>query len=93
MDKVEEVKQNALQEIEQANDVATLEAIKVNSYFYNTGIFEPYCICHLLIIDSKNILENSVETKETDYFLVGGFEKRRKQGMIKLYKIIYDEKK
>ena len=32
MDKVEEVKQNALQEIEQANDVATLEAIKVK-YF------------------------------------------------------------
>jgi hypothetical protein len=69
-----------------------LERIKVNSYFYNTGIFEPFCICPLLIIDSKNILENSVETKETDYFLVGGFEKRRKQGMIKLYKIIYDEK-
>jgi hypothetical protein len=69
-----------------------LEAIKVNSYFHNTGIFEPFCICPLLIIDSKNILENSVETKETDYFLVGGFEKRRKQGMIKLYKIIYDEK-
>ena len=33
-------------------------------------------------LDSKNILENSVETKETDYFLVGGFEKRIKQGMI-----------
>ena len=36
MDKVEEVKQNALQEIEQANDVATLEAIKVK-YFGKKG--------------------------------------------------------
>ena len=69
-----------------------LENIKADSYFHNTGIFEPYCICPLLIIDSKNILDASVETKETDYFLVGGYEKRRKQGMIKLYKIIYDEK-
>jgi hypothetical protein len=66
------------------------ERIKVNSYFHNTKIFEPFCICPLVIIDSKKMLESSVETKETDYFLVGGFEKRRKQGMIKLYKIIYD---
>ena len=69
-----------------------LERIKVDSYFHNTGIFEPYCICPLIIVNSKKILENSVDTKETDYFLVGGFEKRRKQGMIKLYRIIYGEK-
>ncbi len=36
MDKVEEVKQSALQEIEQANDVAALEAIKVK-YFGKKG--------------------------------------------------------
>ena len=69
-----------------------LEKIKVDSYFHNTGIFEPYCICPLIVVDLKNILDATVEIKETDYFLVGGFEKRRKQGMIKLYKIIYDEK-
>ena len=46
----------------------------------------------MLIFDSKKILEASIEIKETDYFLVGGFEKRRRQGMIKLYKIIYDGK-
>ena len=68
------------------------EKIKSDSYFHNTGIFEPYCICPLLIFDSKKILEASIEIKETDYFLVGGFEKRRRQGMIKLYKIIYDGK-
>ena len=68
------------------------EKIEFDSFFYNTEIFEPYCICHLITVDTKKILEASLETKETDYFLVGGFEKRRKQGMIKLYKIIYGEK-
>ena len=69
-----------------------LERIKVESYFLNTKIFEPYCICPLIMVDSNKILETSVEIKETDYFLVGGFEKKRKQGKIKLYRIIYGEK-
>ena len=69
-----------------------LEKIKVDTYFHNTENFEPYCICPLMIVTSKKMLETLVELKETDYFLVGGFEKRRKQGMIKLYKIIYGEK-
>ena len=68
------------------------ERKKVDSYFYNTNNFEPYCICPLLINESKYILEDSVKIKESGYFLVGGFDKRRKQGMIKLYKIIYNEK-
>ena len=56
---------------------------KVNSYFYHIDNFEPYCICPLLINESKYILEDSIKIKETDYFLVGGFDKKRKQGMIK----------
>ena len=68
------------------------EEEKVDSYFYNTENFEPYCICPLLIIDLKYIFEPLIMKEETDYFLVGGFEKKRKQGMIKLYKIIYGEK-
>ena len=59
------------------------ERKKVDSYFYNTNNFEPYCICPLLINESKYILEDSVKIKESGYFLVGGFDKRRKQGMIK----------
>jgi hypothetical protein len=46
----------------------------------------------LIKVNSKEILESSVEIKEIDYFLVGGFERRRKQGIIKLYKIICGEK-
>jgi len=73
--------------LESQNNISDYE--KADSYFYNTDNFDPYCICPLSIIESKNILEASVETKETNYFLVGGFNKERKEGMIKLYKIIY----
>ena len=66
--------------------------MEVDSYFYNTDNFEPYCICHLKKEQPYNILFASFEIKETDYFLVGGFEKKIRQGMIKLYKIIYGEK-
>ena len=65
------------------------ERVEVDSSFYNTDSFEPYCICPLLLVDTNKIFENSDKIKETDYFLVGGFEKKRKQGKIKLYKIIY----
>ena len=64
-----------------------IERMYKDSYFYNTNNFEPYCICPLLIVDTNKYFENS--GKETDYILVGGFEKKRKQGKIKLYKIIY----
>ena len=39
-----------------------------------------------MLINESYILEDSIKIKETDYFLVGGFDKKRKQGMIKLYK-------
>jgi len=81
-----------LHKISEKKNDNNLEKVKVYSCFYNTDIFEPYCICPLLIVNSKEYLINSVEIKETDYFLVGGFEKIRKQGVIKLYKIIYNEK-
>ena len=68
------------------------EKEKADSYFYNTDCFEPYCFCPLLIVDSKYSIWPLIETKETDYFLVGGFDKKRKKGMIKIYKIIYDKK-
>ena len=74
---------------EEDNKVLKME---VDSYFHNTDNFEPYCICHLKKMKAFNVLNASFETKETDYFLVGGFEKKIRQGMIKLYKIIYGEK-
>ena len=74
--------------LESQNNISDYD--KADSYFYNTDNFDPYCICPLSVNESKNILEVSLETKETNYFLVGGFEKKRNEGIIKLYKIIYE---
>ena len=74
--------------LESQNNISDYD--KADSYFYNTDNFNPYCICPLSVNESKNILEVSLETKETNYFLVGGFEKKRNEGIIKLYKIIYE---
>ena len=67
--------------------------IDVNTYkeeFYETDDFEVYCFCPLSIIINKNknkiINEKDLEILHTDYFLVGGFESKKRMGNIKLYK-------
>ena len=57
-------------------------------HLYNTKEFEVYCLCQIKNINNENILNNIGEY--TDYFLVGGFNKRKKKGIIKLYKVIFD---
>ena len=63
---------------------------EINEFFYETFDFEVYCICQLLNInDNKNILnnDNKNKIKNTIFFLVGGFDKNKKNGLIKLYKV------
>ena len=62
--------------------------------FYDTKNFEVYCFCPILEIeDDKYILENNkIPINDTEYFFVGGFDLDRREGLIKLYKIIYDDK-
>ena len=65
-------------------------SININYFFYDTGNFEVYCFCPINeIIKSKNILTQNNRMKSIDYFLVGGFEKSKCKGMIKIYKIHY----
>ena len=64
--------------------------IMVEHYFYDTKNFEVYCFCSLSIINKMKITEDKISKIDTDYFLVGGFEKDKNIGIIKLYKIIYD---
>jgi len=61
--------------------------------FYDTKNFEVYCFCQISIIRDKKFFENNDKTQanETDYFLVGGFDLRQREGLIKLYQIIYDD--
>lgn len=57
---------------------------KKDTKFYDTSHFEIHCFCQLFEVNNKKILED--EIKETNYFLVGGFDIRKNKGYIKLYK-------
>ena len=68
--------------------------ININNSFYDTGNFEVYCFCPLMKEDKGtklNIFQNNHFLIKTDYFLVGGYDNDRKRGMIKLYKLKYNE--
>jgi hypothetical protein len=53
--------------------------------FYDTEKFEVYCFCPIFLYDERN---NKIET---DFLLVGGFDVERREGRIKLFKILYNE--
>ena len=65
-------------------------------YFYDTGSFEVFCFCQISNVNNENpingnIFENeNIKIINTNYFLVGGFHFVRRQGMIKLFKIVYN---
>jgi hypothetical protein len=70
------------------------DTISYNEEFFDTNDFEVYCFCPISIIDKNpkssidnNIEENNVRLSPTNYFFVGGFEKDRAEGIIKLFKL------
>jgi len=68
---------------------------EVNNPFYDTGNFEVFCFCPILLINPDNDLEEKGKEKkiiDTDFFFVGGFNVDKKEGEIKLFKVIYSEK-
>jgi len=63
--------------------------------FYDTGSFEVYCFCPILRIVTKGkicIFKENIDLYDTDYFLVGGFDSCRNKGIIKLYKLVRNDK-
>ena len=70
---------------------------RVKNEFYDTGNFEVYCFCPILLIENKNKNFDNIDEKyrrnikieDSEYFLVGGFDIEKREGLIKLYKIIY----
>ena len=64
--------------------------IKKNTFFYDTGDFEVYCFCPILIINYSEIIKNDFIYKETKYVLVGGYDSKKQKGSIKLFKLIFD---
>ena len=67
------------------------ENYKIDDYFYNTGNFEVYCFCQILLKKEiqKKLLKQESNFTETNYFLVGGFNINKCKGIIKLFKINY----
>ena len=72
----------------------------IENPFYETKNFEVYCFCPILIIKNNNNNFENIDEKyreninitDTEYFLVGGFDIEKREGQIKLYKIIYGAK-
>ena len=63
---------------------------KIKHTFYNTGNFEVYCFCPILLKskeDWERIFDNNIKAIDSDYFLVGGYNKKKGKGVIKLYKL------
>jgi hypothetical protein len=70
------------------------DKINISNSFYDTGNFEVYCFCPLMKEDKDaklRIFQNNNFLIKTDYFLVGGYDNDRNRGMIKLYKLKYNE--
>ena len=77
--------------IEDKNNNNRENNFEFNYVFYDTRNFEVFCFCSLSIIKNDKNYFDTKEFIETNYFLVGGFEKNKNQGTIKLYKIIYNK--
>ena len=64
--------------------------IEVKKKFCDTKDFEVYCFCHKLKRkqsgSQNNINEKTDPFIKTDFFFVGGFDKKLREGKIKLYK-------
>ena len=73
---------------------------RINNEFYDTGNYEVYCICPLLNVENSNDDYNDINEKyrkninitDTNYFLTGGFDDDKREGIIKLFKVIFKEK-
>ena len=67
----------------------------INNHFCDTGNFEVFCFCPILIVNPDNDLEEKGKKKKiinTDYFFVGGYNNDKLEGEIKLFKVIFSEK-
>ena len=68
-----------------------------NELFYETGPFEVDCFCPISIVENKNnenrkdiAIEKNIKINKTEFFFVGGFDEDKREGMIKLFKINYN---
>jgi len=66
--------------------------------FIGTDSFEVSCFCQILLVDNNNSIYDDITKKdginitETNYILIGGFDEDKREGCIKLYKVLPDKK-
>ena len=66
--------------------------------FYDTESFEVFCFCQIFKVQNENYIdeditfEENIKKEKTDYILVGGYDNEKMEGMIKLYRIMYNKK-
>ena len=60
---------------------------KIKEPFYDTHDYEVYCFCPIF-----NKIDKNEYVEDTVFFFVGGFDNKKQQGIIKLYRIIPGEK-
>ena len=72
----------------QKNGILSINIQSKNYQFYDTNNYEVYCFCPIIIKENLYILTDEKNKRyKTNYFLVGGFDKDKQRGVIKLYKI------
>ena len=62
-----------------------------NHFFHETNYFEVYCICPIFLFKRDQFLTENPKYM-TNFFFVGGFDTKKKQGVIKIYRLIINEK-
>jgi len=72
--------------------------LKLENCFYDTNDFEVNCFCQICNVENNNIIGEDITKREnikiykTMFVLVGGFDRGKGGGMIKLYRLIKDDK-
>ena len=71
---------------------------EIKTPFYDMGNFEVYCLCPIMKVINNNenydvemadqTYKKNIEIIDTEYFLVGGYNDEKREGVVKLYKII-----
>ena len=82
----------------QINGILLVELLKDNEEVYHDfykADFKVQCLCPIINIEkenSNNIINKNINSSDTSFFLVGGFDTEKRIGIIKLFKVIYDVK-
>ena len=71
----------------QKNGMLIVNTESLQEFFYDTGNFEVNCFCPLFRKNNNNLIFKDEELIATNYFLVGGYYKKKGKGIMKLFQL------